>query len=267
MSRKQEGPRFIFHGNAMPFGGRIEAVSEIPQYELIKGPPSAALPVTGGWSIATSAGSHHRDWFQWGASVADCKGEWLGGQHYLTTVISSIADLSARNEPHVFEADYLRIKMISEHTGPDHAPHIVPREIVFGGLRLNRHPITVNYDHDFADFPTLTQFEQEYQKSESFFKKYQACLRHPFGAPTFGDPLPRTPGGYVAASFVRSVTWNGEEHPGHVLQVQGFGNIYFGEVLLNADNRRVTMVRLAMGCSLQASASGPEGDPNGTWTN
>ena len=249
----------------MPFGGRIEAIDEKPHLELIKGPPSAALPVVGGWSVATSSGSFHKEWFEWGATVADCKGEWKGGEHYVTTVSCSIADLVARNAPNVFEAREIRIRMLSDHNGIDNQPHIVPTEMVFDGMQLNGRPISIVHDNDFSSFPTLAQFEQEYQKNESFFKKYQACLRHPHGAPKFGAPLPRTPGGFVAASFVRGLNWSGQSIQGNVLSLKGFGSIYFGEVLLNDNNRRITMVRLEMGCAGQATAAAGEADPNGTW--
>jgi hypothetical protein len=267
MSQNQDGPRFIFHGNAMPFGGRTEAINEKPHLELIKGPPAAALPVVGGWSIASSAGSSCHDWFKYGATVADCKGEWLGGQQYRTTVMSSIADVHIINNPHVFEASNIRIRMVSQHDGPDNPPHIVPTEIVFENMRLDGQPITVPYDNDLSRFPTLAEFEKEYQTDQNFFNKYQVCLKHPKGEARFGDPMPRTPGGFISTSFVRSVVWNGQTFQGNVLSLRGFGSIYFGESLLNADNRRITMVRLALGCDRQAAVVCAEADPNGNWSN
>jgi hypothetical protein len=264
MSRTPDEPRFIFHGNAMPFGGRIEAVNDKPHFELIKGPPAAALPVVGGWSIATSSGSCCHDWIKWGATVADCKGERTGQQSYVTTVLSSIADVYVKNDPHVFDARQIKIRMVSEHGAPGVQPKIVPAEIVFEGVRLDGDPITVPFDDDLARFPTFAEFEQEYQNNQSFFDKYQACLKFPAGETgVFGGRLPRTRRGYVLATFVRSVVWRGQTFPGNVLSLKGFGNIYFGEVLCNEDNRRVTMVRLALGCAIQAVAAFGEVDHNG----
>jgi hypothetical protein len=266
MSRKQDGPRFIFHGNAMPFGGRIEAVDEKPQFELIKGPPAAALPVVGGWSIAASSGACCHDSFKWGATLADCKGERTGDQSYVTTVTSSIADVYVKNDPHVFEARQIRIRMVAEHDGPTVQSRISPNEIVFEGMQLDRKPIMIAYDDDLARFPTFAEFEKQYQADQGFFDKYQACLKQPPGGKC-GGPLPRNPGGYVAATFVRSVEFDGQTFQGNVLSLEGFGNIYFGEVLINANNRRVTMVRMALGCALQAVAAFGEADPNGDWGN
>ena len=50
-----------------------------------------------------------------------------------------------------------------------------------------------------------------------------------------------------------------------MLKLTGFGTIYFGEVLMNANNRRLTMVRLEMGSALKAGVAYAEADPNGTW--
>jgi hypothetical protein len=55
------------------------------------------------------------------------------------------------------------------------------------------------------------------------------------------------------------------EIPGHVLAVEGFGVIYFGEILLNDRERRVTMVRMKLGCANAGQAVFAENAPNGTW--
>jgi len=267
MSIKPDGPRFIFHGNAMPFGGRIEAVKGQPHFELIKGPPHSALSVVGGWSIATSRGANHGDVFHWGATVADCKGEFRPEDgHFITTIKCSIADLVVKNDPHVFVADQIRIKMVSDHDGTDNQPTIVPTEVVFGDMRLDRHEITVHFDDDLDDFPTMSQFEGQYQNDQDFFNKYQPCLRHPAGGAKFGNPLPRTGAGYVVTTFVRRLVWGEQVFQGNVLPLEGFGKIHFGEVLMNAYNRRVTMVRFELGCPFQAQATAGCADPNGSTT-
>jgi hypothetical protein len=265
MSRQPVGPRFIFHGNAMPLGARILADNQ-KDLELIQGPPSAALPVTGGWVTATAAGNRAHPVFKWGASLADCKGQGLGGLQFTTTAMASIADVQAKNDPHLFEASLLRIQIVSTHNGPDEQFAIVPTETVFGGLKLDNETITVPFDNDLARFPTFGLFEQEYRRNQSFFDKYQVCLKHPEGVePKLGDPLPRNKGGYVVTSFVRSVSYKGKTYPGNVLSVDGFGSIYFGEVLMKEDSRRISMVRLMLGCAVQAVATCAEVDDNGNY--
>ena len=71
--------------------------------------------------------------------------------------------------------------------------------------------------------------------------------------------------GYVVCSFVNAVTWRGKTTPGNALQLTGFGTIYFGEVLMNEYSRRFTLVRLAMGSTVQADVALADGDSNGSW--
>jgi len=264
MSQNQEGLLFNFHGVSTPFSGRIKALNNVPHHELIKGPPGAALSVAGGWSLSTSIGSNHGEWFKWGATVADCKGEQAGKNQFRTTCIAQIADLQAKNDPFLFEADLIRLKMVSHHDGgPAGASRIVPAEMVFDGVRLNGQVIEVHHDNDFSNFPTLTAFEKEYQTNRAFFAKH--CAHFKQAEADFGKALPRTSGGFVVSTFVRGFDYQGERRTGNTLALKGFGTLHFGEVLQKADNRRVTMVRLEMGCAMAASSGAGEVDQNGTW--
>src|SRR5215210_2553329 len=106
--------RFIFHGNAMPFGGRITKKNDSTLLATIAGPPAAALAVVGGFSTATSGAAKPHDAFSWGGTFAEAKGEMLAKDVYRTTVTSSISKVWAKNDPHIFEADTLRVKMVSD---------------------------------------------------------------------------------------------------------------------------------------------------------
>jgi hypothetical protein len=260
-----EPPRFIFRGNAMPFGGRITKKAESPLLATIPSPPAAALAVVGGFSRATSGASKPHEAFSWGATVAEAKGELLTNGHYLTTVTSSISKVRAKNNPHVFEADVLRVTMVSDHANLKPAS-IKITEVVFGpegGMRLDGDPIEVEHNDDLSRNPTLSGFEDKYQSNKAFFNRHQNPLR----PVSFGDPIPRTSGGYAITSIVHKVRWRNKTFPGYTLKLDGFGTLYFGEVLMNENNRRLTMVRLHMGSDLGAHAAFAESDPNGTWGN
>ena len=113
MPKKSDKPRFIFHGNAMPFGGRMVSIGGKPFLDTIPGPPSGSLTVVGGWTRAASKGSSYRDLFSWGATLANSKGELRADGHFITTVTSSIADVRAKNDPFPFEAARLSIPLDS----------------------------------------------------------------------------------------------------------------------------------------------------------
>jgi len=269
MSAQAATRRFIFRGNALPFGGRIHKRGGKPHHETIPGSPTSALPVSGGKSRAASRGSAYLDVFRWGATLAQSEGQVLPDGTVRTSVTSSVASVYAHNKPHIFEAGLLRVSMVADHphTGQ---PAIIPSEIVFGGdkgMQLEGSPIELEFDNDLKDFPTFEAFEAEYKSNRAFFDKYQRCLKHPAGPPNFGDPLPRLPSGYVELSFVRRVRYKKKWRDGNVLSFKGFGQIHFGEVLMKETSRRVTMARLAMGSDTGADVSMAEADPNGSWGN
>lgn len=257
-----EPPRFIFHGNAMPFGGRITKKNNTPAFSAIPGPPTAALAVVGGLSRATSGALKPHEAFSWGATVAEAKGDRVSDVHFRTTVTSSISKVSAKNDPHVFQAVLLRVTLVSDHANLGPASIRIP-EALFQGMLLGGDPIEVDQNNDLNTSPTMDRFEDRYQTSRAFFNRHQNPLTP--GAVRFGDPIPRTSGGYAITSIVHRVRWRGKSFPGNVLRLDGFGTIFFGEVLMNENRRRLTMVRLAMGSALGAEAAYAEADPNGTW--
>jgi hypothetical protein len=259
-----ESARFIFRGNAMPFGGRITKRNDTQYLATIPGPPAAALAVVGGFSHATSGAAKPHEAFSWGGTVAEAKGELLTNGHYQTTVTSSISTVWAKNDPHVFEADILRVTLISDHANLRPAS-IKITDVAFGGtvgMRLDGERIEVEYNDDLTKNPTLDEFQDRYQSNKDFFGRHPSPLKP---GVAFGDPPPRTRSGYVLTSIVHAVKWKGKTFAGNSLRVSGFGTLYFGEVLMNEDNRRLTMVRLQMGSAVGAEVAFAEADPNGTW--
>lgn len=263
----QPTKRFIYRGNAMPFGGRIQAIGEKRYLQAIPGAPSSALTVAGGYSVAKAEGSKFLDAFEWGQSFAQCKGELRPNGNRVTTVECSLARFRATNAPHTFTADLVHVEVVSDHP-EEGEPTIVPTKIYFGGekgLRLDDDPIEVVTTTDLQDCPTYTHFQRRYQKDPAFFLRHvRAQGRNPKEC-KLGEPLRPSASGYFATSFVEKLIWRGQEIDGHILHLSGFGYLHFGEVLISQNNRRVTMFRLNMGSYMNAESAGVEADPNGTW--
>lgn len=261
--------RFVFRANAIPMSGRVLKIGNDPVSQNLPSPPASSLSVVGGFCQATAAGSIFRDIFSWGQCVAQSQGELKGDAH-VTTLTSSIQNVYAANGPNnIFTAGQLKLSLTSVHpkTGQ---PSIVPTEVIFGGdagMSLNKTKITVTTDlDDFRKLATLETFDAEFQQNDAVYKKYRDRFVTPEGKPPeWKQAIPRVSGGYVATSIVSSIKWGNKKYPGNVLRLEGFGSIYFGEVLMNEYNRRFTLVRLAMGSDVQAEVAFAEGDPNGSW--
>jgi hypothetical protein len=50
---------------------------------------------------------------------------------------------------------------------------------------------------------------------------------------------------------------------GHVLPVPGFGNVFFGELILGLNSYRLTMIRVEMGCVAEGTVSAASSFSNG----
>jgi hypothetical protein len=261
--------RFVFRGNAIPMGGRVLRVRDDRTPQNLQSPPGASLTVAGGFCHSTSPGSVFRDVFSWGQCVAQSQGEQKDDGTQIATLTSSIQNVRAANGTNVFTADQLKLTLTSTHP-VNGQPSIVPTEVVFGGdagMSLNKQKITLTTDlGDFRKLATLELFDSAFQTNEAIFKKYRGRFQTRDGKlPSWKQPIPRVSGGYVVCSIVSSIKWGTKKIDGNVLYLEGFGYIYFGEVLINEYTRRYTLVRLRMGSDVQADVAYAEGDSNGSW--
>ena len=77
--------------------------------------------------------------------------------------------------------------------------------------------------------------------------------------------------GTVKCTLVQEIAWDGPPHPtatihGHVVHVPNFGKIYFGELFITGESRRLTMVRFQLGSADGGEVTAAEGETNGsTW--
>ena len=76
--------------------------------------------------------------------------------------------------------------------------------------------------------------------------------------------------GTIYASVVREIRWKGRPYPGatidhHIVTVPNFGKIFFGEILIGAISRRLTMLRLSLGSPVGGSLAFDEVETNGGW--
>ena len=262
--------RFAFRGSAIPIGGRILQVKDDQTPYNLQSPPASALTVAGGHCDASSPGGVFRNIFSWGPTVAQCQGDEKPDGSHVATVTASIMNLSAANGPsHVFTVDLLRLTLVSTHPKVGQ-PSIVPTDVTFHGPKgmfVNQLPITLHTDlEDFRRMSTLEQFDYQFRTNEDVWKKYHDRFATGGGPlPKFKDPIPRVINGYAVCSLVNSIDWGGKTYNGNALKVDGFGTIYFGEILMNEYSRRYTLVRLAMGSDVRAEMAVGEGDSNGGW--
>jgi hypothetical protein len=78
------------------------------------------------------------------------------------------------------------------------------------------------------------------------------------------SPESRKKKGYVLCSLVEELKGAKPGTAfGHVLHVPGFGNIFFGELIVASNSYRLTMMRIEMGCLAEGNISAASAFSNG----
>ena len=76
----------------------------------------------------------------------------------------------------------------------------------------------------------------------------------------------------IHATIVARLEWEGEKNPraeivaNNLVIVKDFGKIFFGEILINAGARRLTLTRFELGSDGGGGVGGPDVDINGGYS-
>lgn len=258
--------RFVFRGTAAALSARLRELGGAKNWAVLDGPPASALTVVGGQSRSEGGAGEFQGFLTWKATKTKSVGEQIKGG-FQTTTHAEAHGVVAINKPFVFVAGDLEATLVAEHReGKETSFQLTHAN--FGQdseLSLEGKPITLEYDSWAERLKTYSAFEKAYLEKKSFFEARRACLGKRGEKLKFGKKPKRMENGYVYTSIVKAVTWNGKTTPGNALTLEGFGTIYFGEMLVSETNRRLTMARLEMGCDVEAEVGLTEVDPNGIW--
>jgi hypothetical protein len=271
--------RFIFHGNAVAAEVFLTRTGEIQNYDIHPVNGQSSLPVIGGHSesavLEPQFPGELAKVFAYGECRTMADGRFDAHGVAVTIVQSAVSGVRVTNEPapgesgpspSVFKADMLSLAIQSRHPLKGQPSIDFMETPQFQGLSLDGLPIEVELNEELMRLGRYRDLEKKFRTSPKFFQECRDSFAT-FGRKrplSFGAMIPRA-GGYALCSFVRSIRWGDQVIPGHVLVRQGFGSIYFGEILLNDRERRVTMVRMQLGSQYGGQASLAETAPNGTW--
>jgi hypothetical protein len=274
---KQFPQRFVFHGNAVAAEVIINRVGQDRTRKVSPVQGQSSLPVIGGHSESLVAASDpaFSDVFSYGECRTQADG-FVEKQVATTTVSASVRDVRLINRPAPGEAEDVspiefRSGFLSVTLRSTHARKGQPRiEFVespqFEGLFLNNLPIELELRKPFMNLSRMADLDKRFRTNRKFYDDCRNAFLcpNPEKQPAFGRGIPIL-NGYAICSIVQRIRWGDQTIEGHVLTKKGFGSIYFGEMLLNENNRRLTLVRVKMGSDTDAEAALAESDPNGGW--
>jgi hypothetical protein len=275
--------RFIFHGDAVAIGGRIVRPDDI----ILDPKCASALPVTGGRTSyalkATRFGKYVR--FASASTIAeglfDKKKEVVALTHgkmreedltSTTKVRAEVLELVVGIEPKL-TIKRLRGSLVSK------SPVSVEEEttvrsgadVAIDGVAIGGHKLIVELNKGlFQEQDTFTKLKRA-AGDPAFVESHASNLV--VGAMLGGR---RQIGlievrGVIHGTIVRSIRWSGEPFPGatidgHTVTVPEFGRIYFGEILISRDMRRLTMLRLELGSPTGGGMAAADVQDNGGWS-
>jgi hypothetical protein len=280
MNGHEQQRMFWFRGSTMAVGGRIER----PVCENIDAQGACVLPPTGGFASASVERFNHRNVIGFdrvACTVSGQKvrhGERTAGETLVTVAIEGLNVLD------VITADRVVARMTSLHmreeAGAPPRSEILPFGSHFENLRIGGVPVDLRPypdliregDHDAL----IDRCARSAVRSEGFpwidangvpiredaaRAEEKSAHRHPTGAVDRARLAPLFRLGRDGASAPVGCAIQGE----HGIRIPGFGVVYFGEYLVTRASRRLTMMRIELGCPIAGSLVCGNVDSNGHW--
>jgi hypothetical protein len=130
----------------------------------------------------------------------------------------------------------------------------------------------------FCKNDTKAKLVETYTKDGEFREKFAACF-HPIGADIPGvfahllgakHEIPGADNGPIVATFVTGLEWVGGAAPegtevvNNRLTIAGLGRIYFGEIVIEENSRRASLLRFEFGSPIGGEGTAGECVNNGT---
>jgi len=274
--------RFLFRGNASALSGQFFR----PKTVILDLDGASSLGVSGGISKAALSAREFSDIVKFTSAstlaeglyddeklaraVSNHRGE-PESLNTTTNVSAEIRELAVGKDP-LFTARRIRGALVSSSPRDSGEPSIAPgpgtllRGIFIAGFELD---ITLNaalfqrYDTRSkvcaaADDPKVLSKYGQHFVTDATIK----------GQTRRSGLVVRN--GIIYTTIVESIKWKDKPYPGatidgHVVTVDNFGKIFFGELLIASAERRLTMVRFDMGSPIGGWADAGGLDTNGSF--
>jgi hypothetical protein len=266
--------RYIFRGHASGVSAHIRR----PDTRLLPVQGCSSLPVIGGLSESNVGTRLLEDWISFEAVATSAHGDYVDPAQGVatttgavpfdvpptqTTVKAEVKGLVIFGRVHVGRA---MVGLISRSPKGKEQPEIHLEGNVLEGVRIDDSRLVVTLDEDF--YRVCNTRDKLAKAHAAGLPSHRAHMLMPLD----GSAVPATAfpeaNGTVKCTIVKEMHWDGEPHRdatihGHVVRVPNFGKIYFGELYITGDSRRLTMVRLQLGSPDGGEVVAAEGESNG----
>jgi hypothetical protein len=212
-------------------------------------------------SVETSA---HGDYAVAEHGVATTTGEMaFADAPTITSTACTVKGLAVLNRAKVAHA---AVGIVSHSAVGNDEPLINLGNNVLDGVEIDGCKLKVTLAEDFFKTNnTLKKLRDAF--NAGLDPKYQGLFLTLDGSEPPPTKFPEA-NGTVKCTVVQKLEWDGPAHQtatihNHVVAVPDFGNIYFGEMFVKADARRLTMVRFQLGCPDGGDVVAADSENNG----
>lgn len=277
--RRSVEQRYIFHGNAVALAVQIRR----PETQFVPAVASACLPVTGGVANGESEGGRYGEILAFGRAGTKAEGDFITPQDAVaftngnhgdnllpthTNTRAMLADLNISNGPRRFMVAGLEAAMGS-YSDRRRATEFRTLTAEFRGVQLDGvHLVVKTHSEIFTTNPTKQALAQAYTASQEFRDRYSRYFFADKPANARRHAIPQC-NGLINTTVVSGLEWQGKAPEGtqidrNALRISGFGTIYFGELLIEEQFRRLTLLRFELGSPVGGSGSACEVQTNGS---
>jgi hypothetical protein len=282
--------RFLFHGNAIAFAAHVRR----PENFFVPTIARSCLPVTGGKAVANEPKHGFADLISFDSASSQATGDYADldkaasfthGNHGendvpTSTVVESEVKGFEIKVPQPNEKPgteqmvrrlkidrlYVRMENSSEHGNPTNFHSL---DVQIEGGSVDGHPFRVIPNSElFTEHCTKQKLEHAFTLGNLFHKDHG---HHFFSTDDEDEPgrVPQT-NGVIVCTVVKGIEWLNSkaddcEIIGNQLKIKGIGSIYFGELIIEEDFRRLTLLRFQLGSPYGGEGSVCEAQSDGHW--
>ncbi len=231
------GPkRFLYHAHASALTGSFRK----PFAEHLETQAGCALSGMGGVSKGRVDQFRHRDVVACDAAYTTAVGHGADGLH-TTLVTATVEGLNVLN---MVTADRVVTRIASRHKLDGSEPSILTIGSHIDNLKIAGQRVEFEYDADFLS------------NWDTFSSAHQGAS---------GKPHATAYPNMIGASIICNIKpLAGLKVDGNRIDFEEFGSIYLGELYIWPDRRKLSMMRLALGCSHEGDVTICDGDGNGS---
>jgi hypothetical protein len=262
---------FTFHANTLAFSGQLDEPSD-RRTKYLPSQASVALPPEGGVGESTVQ-NYSEEGVSFYRAESRCFGNSFEDRIYNTFANVMVTGLDIRG---VIQADVLNSSVTSvnrrERGSTTESRITIDANIV--GLVINGHPIEVDLDTErFRRHATFTEFVNSFQTlsleemtelAAAYNWPLEECMttKEENGVTVTTFHVPKRCSTGLRASLLRDTCPRlaegeipGIRREGFTIEVADFGLIHLGEVLIKAGRRRVNLLRVELGKTLEGKST------------